>query len=112
MRALGEHGFPVPTAVELNRHAVLMSLVRATPLTQVRELAHPDAVWRQAADIMARLAQHGLVHCDFNEFNLLVDDDEARTHVHAHCIVPCHAHAPTLASADTRLSLSLSFRRS
>ena len=59
MRALGEHGFPVPRAVELNRHAVLMSLVPATPLTQVRELAHPDVVWRQVADIMVKLAQHG-----------------------------------------------------
>ena len=59
MRALGEHGFPVPRAVELNRHAVLMSLVAATPLTQVRELAHPAEVWRQAEGIMARLAQHG-----------------------------------------------------
>ena len=59
MRALGEHGFPVPRAVELNRHAVLMSLVPATPLTQVRELAHPDVVWRQVADMMVKLAQHG-----------------------------------------------------
>ena len=62
MRALGEHGFPVPRAVELNRHAVLMSLVPATPLTQVRELAHPDVVWRQASDIMVKLAQHGTIH--------------------------------------------------
>jgi len=23
-----------------------------------------------------RLAEHGLVHGDFNEFNLLIDDDE------------------------------------
>ena len=59
MRALGEHGFPVPRAGELNRHAVLMSLVPATPLTQVRELANPHVVWRQAADIMVKLAQHG-----------------------------------------------------
>ena len=59
MRALGEHGFPVPRACELNRHAVLMSLVPATPLTQVRELAHPDVVWRQVSDIMVKLAQHG-----------------------------------------------------
>jgi hypothetical protein len=89
-----------------------MSLVRATPLTQVRELAHPDAVWRQAADIMARLAQHGLVHCDFNEFNLLVDDDEARnTHTRAcalHCSASLCTHPCTLASAYTRLFLSLS----
>lgn len=62
MKALGEHGFPVPRAVELNRHAVLMSLVPATPLTQIRELANPDAVWRQVAAIMNRLAQHGAAH--------------------------------------------------
>ena len=29
--------------------------------------------------IMARLAQCGLVHCDFNEFNLLISDHEAVT---------------------------------
>jgi RIO kinase 2 len=79
MRALGEHGFPVPLAVETNRHCVLMSLVEAHPLTQVRSLAHPAPVWAQALGIMSRLARHGLVHCDFNEFNLLVDEGEALT---------------------------------
>jgi hypothetical protein len=36
MKALGEHGFPVPRAVDQNRHAVLMSMVDAQPLVQVR----------------------------------------------------------------------------
>ena len=36
MKALGEHGFPVPVAVAHNRHAVLMSLVDGVPLVQVR----------------------------------------------------------------------------
>ena len=36
MAALGAHGFPVPRAVEHNRHAVLMSLVDATLLVQAR----------------------------------------------------------------------------
>lgn len=35
MAALGEHGFPVPRAIDSNRHAVLMSLVDAFPLVQV-----------------------------------------------------------------------------
>lgn len=35
MSALGSHGFPVPEAIENNRHAVLMSLVDAYPLVQV-----------------------------------------------------------------------------
>ena len=39
MRALEERGFPVPRAVEVNRHAVLMGLVDAYPLTQARAAA-------------------------------------------------------------------------
>jgi RIO-like serine/threonine protein kinase len=35
MKALGDHGFPVPTAIDNNRHAVLMELVDAQPLVQV-----------------------------------------------------------------------------
>ena len=29
-------------------------------------------MYRQCMDLMTRLAAQGLVHCDFNEFNLLV----------------------------------------
>lgn len=39
MAALGAHGFPVPRAVEHNRHAVLMSLVDAALLVQARALS-------------------------------------------------------------------------
>lgn len=35
MQALHDNGFPVPRPLEINRHAVLMSLVDATPLYQV-----------------------------------------------------------------------------
>ena len=40
MAALGNHGFPVPVAIENNRHAVLMSLVDAFPLVQVQTPSH------------------------------------------------------------------------
>ena len=39
---------------------------------QVRELANPGVVYGGLMVLMARLAQLGLVHCDFNEFNILV----------------------------------------
>lgn len=29
--------------------------------------------------LIIRLAEHGLVHGDFNEFNLMIDDDEKVT---------------------------------
>ena len=122
MKALGAAGLPVPVAVDHNRHAVLMSLVPATPLVQVglhlrpvvttlrcndvadthkscaacwqhtrlfaahgkrsapasaglvaqiRELMNPGVVYAKLMDLMAQLAALGLVHCDFNEFNIL-----------------------------------------
>ena len=36
MAALGRAGFPVPMALEHNRHAVLMSFIPAVPLLQAR----------------------------------------------------------------------------
>ena len=38
----------------------------------MRELQDPAGVYRQCMRLMTRLAAKGLVHCDFNEFNLLV----------------------------------------
>lgn len=35
MKALGQAGLPVPVAIDHNRHAVLMSMIAATPLVQV-----------------------------------------------------------------------------
>ena len=32
LKALGENGFPVPAAIDCNRHCVLMELVDAVPL--------------------------------------------------------------------------------
>ncbi|CAM9403266.1 unnamed protein product [Phaeothamnion confervicola] len=81
MRALHANGFPTPVPIDHNRHAVLMSMARGYPLYQIRrgELPDPAAVFAQAAAVLTRLAQHGLVHCDLNEFNLIVD--------HAGCTV-------------------------
>jgi RIO kinase 2 len=56
-----------------------MALVDAQPLVQVRRLAHPGRVYASAMDLISRLAAKGLVHCDFNEFNLLVDEGEELT---------------------------------
>ncbi|KAK9840755.1 hypothetical protein WJX81_002413 [Elliptochloris bilobata] len=101
MAALGAHGFPVPRAVEHNRHAVLMSMVDATLLVQVRELRHPSDVYAQLMDLLARLAAKGLIHCDFNEFNLLVDEEERVTLIDFPQMVSTrHANAAELFERD------------
>lgn len=79
MKALEEHGFPVPNAVDCNRHCVLMSLVPGYPLVQVKQLQHPKQIFNTIIGLIVRLAEHGLIHCDFNEFNIMIDDEESVT---------------------------------
>ncbi|XP_022923287.1 serine/threonine-protein kinase rio2 isoform X1 [Cucurbita moschata] len=79
MKALEEHGFPVPNAVDSNRHCVIMSLVEGYPLVQVKQLQNPDVVFETIIGLVVRLAEHGLIHCDFNEFNIMINDDEKVT---------------------------------
>eukprot|EP00002_Diphylleia_rotans_P007770 TRINITY_DN17435_c0_g1_i1.p1 TRINITY_DN17435_c0_g1~~TRINITY_DN17435_c0_g1_i1.p1 ORF type:complete len:470 (-),score=105.60 TRINITY_DN17435_c0_g1_i1:82-1491(-) len=76
MKVLYDHGFPVPKPIDVNRHCVLMQLLKATPLCQVRDLANPGLVYSRLMNLILKFAQHGLIHCDFNEFNLLIDDDQ------------------------------------
>jgi RIO kinase 2 len=77
MKALHDVEYPTPTPVAHNRHIVVMSLVRGVPLYQIypKQLSVQQAadIYDQAITLASRLAQHGLVHCDLNEFNLLVD---------------------------------------
>ncbi len=42
-------------------------------------MQNPKKVYSDLLDQIIRLAEYGLVHGDFNEFNLLIDDDEAIT---------------------------------
>ncbi|CAM9430696.1 unnamed protein product [Scytosiphon promiscuus] len=81
MTALFQHGFPTPTPLDHNRHVVLMTHAKGYPMYQLRsgEMAHPDVVYRECVEMIVRLARHGLIHCDFNEFNMLVDEEEKLT---------------------------------
>jgi RIO kinase 2 len=77
MKALYDVNYPTPEPIAHNRHIVVMSLIRGVPLYQVsaRNLSPEQAasIFHQASDLALRLAKHGLVHCDLNEFNLIVD---------------------------------------
>lgn len=78
MKALHDAGsYRVPTPIAHDRHVVAMSLVRGVPLYQLRtervNASQAASVFEQSVETAVRLARHGLVHCDLNEFNLLVD---------------------------------------
>ncbi|XP_029019638.1 serine/threonine-protein kinase RIO2 [Betta splendens] len=76
MKALYDRGFPVPKPVDYNRHAVVMELINGDPLCQVRELQDPAALYNEFMELIVKLANHGLIHGDFNEFNLMLDDQD------------------------------------
>jgi len=73
MVALHEYGFPVPEPIDANRHAVLMSIVRGKPLRQIHKPENTSEVYRECMQNICKLARHGLVHCDYNEFNLMLN---------------------------------------
>lgn len=75
MSALYDRGFPVPKPIDFNRHCVLMELVNGYPMTQVHELTDPDSVYDDLMNLIVRLGNSGVIHGDFNEFNLLITDD-------------------------------------
>ncbi|PIA48504.1 hypothetical protein AQUCO_01400824v1 [Aquilegia coerulea] len=79
MKKLGEEGFPVPNAVDWNRHCVVMSLVPGYPLVQVKEIQNHDVVFETIISQIIHMAEVGLIHCDFNEFNIMIDDNEKVT---------------------------------
>ncbi|CAG9313668.1 unnamed protein product [Blepharisma stoltei] len=76
MEALHGAGLPVPSPISQNRHAILMSLLPATTLLNVKRMERPQKVLNEAIDIAIRIARLGLVHSDFNQFNILASEDE------------------------------------
>lgn len=79
MKALHDRGLPVPAAVDFNRHCVLMQLLDGYPLCQVHEVTDPPALYKKLMDLIMQLASYGLIHCDFNEFNILIDAHDCPT---------------------------------
>ena len=76
MTALHKNGFPVPRPVAQSRHTLVMELIEGLPLRQVQEIPQPERLYAELIDLVLALADVGLIHGDFNEFNILIRTDE------------------------------------
>ncbi|KAF9888709.1 hypothetical protein FE257_008467 [Aspergillus nanangensis] len=76
MKALRANGFSVPEPIAQNRHTIVMSLIDAFPLRQISSVAKPAQLYAELMDIIMELARFGLIHGDFNEFNILIKEIE------------------------------------
>ncbi|KAG0716311.1 Serine/threonine-protein kinase RIO2 [Chionoecetes opilio] len=76
MKALHERGFPVPRPVDCSRHCVIMELVNGHPLANIREVKDVPQLYSDLMDLVVKFASCGVIHADFNEFNLMLDDQD------------------------------------
>ncbi|KAJ7038125.1 RIO1 family-domain-containing protein [Mycena alexandri] len=72
MKVLHEHQFPVPRPIDQARHCILMEFIDAYPLRQIAEVPSPGKLYSTLMDLIVRFAHAGLIHGDFNEFNILI----------------------------------------
>src|SRR5271170_3783014 len=77
MKALGTvEGLKVPRAIAHNRHQIVMEFVDGTPLRQVTEVGDLGVLYGELMAMIVRLAGVGLIHGDFNEFNIIILEEE------------------------------------
>jgi len=79
MKALSEAGIPVPRAVAQNRHQIVMGLIDGFPLRQISSVPDPAGLYGELMDLIMRLAGIGLIHGDFNEFNIMITEQEVKS---------------------------------
>jgi len=76
MKALKNRGFPIPTPIDFNRHCIIMDLVNGYPLQNVSEVSNPADLYDQLMNLLLKFANCGVIHGDYNEFNIMIDDNE------------------------------------
>jgi RIO kinase 2 len=75
MQALRANGFAVPEPIAQSRHTIVMSLVDAFPLRQISMVPDPAGLYDELIEMILQLARYGLIHGDFNEFNILIKEE-------------------------------------
>ncbi|KAM4810180.1 serine/threonine-protein kinase RIO2 [Rhinophrynus dorsalis] len=103
MKALYDRGFPVPKPYDYNRHAVVMELINGYPLCQIRHLEDPASLYSELMELIVKLANHGLIHGDFNEFNLMLDEEDHVTMIDfPQMVSTSHANAEWYFNRDVK----------
>jgi RIO kinase 2 len=78
-KALYDNGFPVPKPHDFNRHTIVMQLVPGYTLCQIHEVDDQQQLYDDVMNLILQLASYGLIHSDFNEFNMILDDNDKIT---------------------------------
>lgn len=74
MKVLKREGFAVPQPVSWNRHTIVMEFIDAFPLRMIESIPEPGKLYAELMDTIVQLAARGLIHGDYNEFNILIKE--------------------------------------
>lgn len=72
MSLLYSKGFVVPEPFDNSRHMILMQLIDGYPMRRMRSHKNLPKLYSDLMSFIVKLANHGLIHCDFNEFNIMI----------------------------------------
>ncbi|KIV87665.1 hypothetical protein PV11_03196 [Exophiala sideris] len=97
LQALHDVGLSVPTPLGQNRHQLVMSLIDGFPLRQIEKVPDPAGLYAELMDILIQLCSLGLIHGDFNEFNILIKEVEEGEDIK---LVPVLIDFPQMVSVD------------
>ena len=69
-------------------------------------VADPPSLYSSLMDLIVRLANHGLIHCDFNEFNIILDSKDRPTIIDfPQMVSTAHVNAEWYAAALVYVSM-------
>ena len=77
MSILFRNGFDVPIPYDCSRHLVLMERIPGFPMRQLYEHTNHEKLYSDLMKFIVKLANNGLIHCDFNEYNIMILEAEA-----------------------------------
>jgi RIO kinase 2 len=72
MSILYHNGFDVPIPYDCSRHLVLMERIEGFPMRQLYEHHNYQKLYSDLMKFAVKLANHGLIHCDYNEYNIMI----------------------------------------
>ena len=65
--------------IEVWKHIIAYHWLLFVARCQVHDVADPSALYSDLMELIVRLGSYGLIHCDFNEFNLIINDSDKVT---------------------------------
>lgn len=75
MTVLYDNGFIVPTPYDYLRHCVMMEWIKGYTMKHMKKYPSYKKLYSDLMNFIVKLANHGLIHCDFNEFNIIIRDE-------------------------------------